>query len=126
MKLEISAIALLVLLFAASLWNTSYLERKMDDLISQIDEAEAVSNEGDFDDASAKIETALEHWLELDAYLQIFIREEEVDITTDVFYDLLGVVYDEDDTSTPAIFRKLREHLSSIARVEHLTLRNIL
>ena len=74
MKKEIFAIALLVLLFTASLFNIWYF----DDLTFRIEEELSLSRvqlaSGDVPMAQEHLEKALNMWLDADGYTHIFIR----------------------------------------------------
>ena len=125
MKKEIFAIALLVLLFTASLFNIWYF----DDLTFRIEEELSLSRvqlaSGDVPMAREHLEKALNMWLDADGYTHIFIRHPEIDSTADAFYEL-GQALEENSESCRAAYDKLLYHLESIRTMEHLRFGSIM
>ena len=126
MKKEIFAIALLVLLFTASLFNIWYF----DDLTFRIEEELSLSRvqlaSGDVPMAREHLEKALNMWLDADGYTHIFIRHPEIDSTSDAFYELAETLNEGDAESCRAAYDKLLYHLESIRTMEHLRFGSIM
>ena len=125
MKKCIGAAVLLVLLLAGGLLNVRYLDGLTGELVSLADAAMALAEAGDFPAAAERAEAAAQRWAEADGYTHVFVRHTEIDSTTDAFCDLLGELYAEDAPAARGAHRKLREHLTSIAGMEHITFGSI-
>ena len=125
MKKEIIALLLLVLLFAASLFNIWYFDRLCLDIAGE-EKASAVALErGDMEAAQEHLNSALHTWLDADSYTHIFIRHPEIDSTADAFYEL-GQALEENSESCRAAYDKLLYHLESIRTMEHLRFGSIM
>ena len=125
MKKEIIALSLLVLLFAASLFNIWYFERLCLDIAGEVNASADALERGDMDAAQEHLNSALHTWLDADSYTHIFIRHPEIDSTADAFYEL-GQALEENSESCRAAYDKLLYHLESIRTMEHLRFGSIM
>ena len=127
MKREIWAAMLLAILFAGSLWNIRAIDRLTDKIGQYLDRSEQAIASGDTASAEKELQTALDIWLKSDSYTHIFIRHPEIDGTADAFYEALQALMEgEDEKEISAQYDKLRYHLESISRMEHLSFGSIM
>ena len=84
------------------------------------------SDGGDFSAAEAALDTAIEHWIAANAYTHIFIRHPEIDSTSDAFYELKELLAEQNADGFPSAFDKLKYHLNSIDKMEHIRLGSVL
>ena len=125
MKKEIIALLLLVLLFAASLFNIWYFDRLCLDIAGEVKASAVALERGDMEAAQEHLNSALHTWLDADSYTHIFIRHPEIDSTADAFYEL-GQALEENSESCRAAYAKLLYHLESIRTMEHLRFGSIM
>ena len=125
MKKEIIALSLLVLLFAASLFNIWYFDRLCLDIAGEVKASAVALERGDMEAAQEHLNSALHTWLDADSYTHIFIRHPEIDSTADAFYEL-GQALEENSESCRAAYDKLLYHLESIRTMEHLRFGSIM
>ncbi|MGM9586850.1 MAG: DUF4363 family protein [Candidatus Limivicinus sp.] len=125
MKKEIIALLLLVLLFAASLFNIWYFDRLCLDIAGEVKASAVALERGDMEAAQEHLNSALHTWLDADSYTHIFIRHPEIDSTADAFYEL-GQALEENSESCRAAYDKLLYHLESIRTMEHLRFGSIM
>ena len=126
MKKEIIALSLLVLLFAASLFNIWYFDRLCMDIAGEVNASSDALERGDMDAAQEHLNSALHTWLDADSYTHIFIRHPEIDSTADAFYELGQELAGENGESCRAAYDKLLYHLESIRTMEHLRFGSIM
>ena len=125
MKKEIIALSLLVLLFAASLFNIWYFDRLCMDIAGEVKASAVALERGEPEAAQEHLNSALHTWLDADSYTHIFIRHPEIDSTADAFYEL-GQALEENSESCRAAYDKLLYHLESIRTMEHLRFGSIM
>ena len=125
MKKEIIALLLLVLLFAASLFNIWYFDRLCLDIAGEVKASAVALERGEPEAAQEHLNSALHTWLDADSYTHIFIRHPEIDSTGDAFYEL-GQALEENSESCRAAYDKLLYHLESIRTMEHLRFGSIM
>ena len=125
MKKEIIALLLLVLLFAASLFNIWYFDRLCLDIAGEVKASAVALERGEPEAEQEHLNSALHTWLDADSYTHIFIRHPEIDSTADAFYEL-GQALEENSESCRAAYDKLLYHLESIRTMEHLRFGSIM
>ena len=126
MKKEIFALSLLLLLFAASLFNIRAFDRLCLDIAGQVSASAEAMEKGETDAAREHLNNALSTWLDADSYTHIFIRHPEIDSTADAFYELRQELESENSESCRAAYDKLLYHLESIRTMEHLRFGSIM
>ena len=126
MKKEWIAAALLALLFAASLVNIACLDRLIGRIEAETDRSKALAAGGDFPAAEAALDEAVELWIAANSYTHIFIRHPEIDSTSDAFYELKELLAEQNADGFPSAFDKLKYHLNSIDKMEHIRLGSVL
>lgn len=126
MKKEIFALSLLLLLFAASLFNIRYFDRLCLDIAAEVKASSEALQKDDRAAAQEHLDRALHTWLEAENYTHIFIRHPEIDSTADAFYELGQELESADGESCRAAYDKLLYHLESIRTMEHLRFGSIM
>lgn len=124
MKKELVAVAILVLILAASLINISFVDSRMGGLSSQVKQAGRLVDEGRTDEASALLGDSLREWKSLDGYVHIMLRHDEIDPITDEYYALLDELRSGGD-ATSASFETLINRLNGLADMERLSLASV-
>ena len=126
MKKWITAVLVLLLIFAGCLYNIRCVDRLTDELLTLADSALTFSETGDHENAVRQAEKAAALWAEKDGYTHVFIRHGEIDSATDAFYDYLGAICTDDPGEIQGAYRKLRAHLTSIAGMEHISFGSVM
>lgn len=125
MKRELGAMALLMALVLVALWNM----RRADFLVGQIDmnlvRAEHALESGDFDRALSAVDYGLSLWNSARGYTSVFLRHADVDSVADAFHDLRELLMQRSADAAPAGFARLRYHLGTTDRMEHLSLGSV-
>lgn len=119
MRRELAAALLLALLFFGSLWNIRCLDLLIGRLEQETEEAIQYARRGDFPSAEQALDRAIERWVAANAYTHIFIRHPEIDATSDAFFELKGLLGEENLPAADAAYSRLRYHLDSIDEMEH-------
>lgn len=123
-RMYVGALILAVLL-AASLYNVSYLDGKVEELEAMVDATAVKVEAGDYAAAADCLQRAIDTWNGMEGYTHIFIRHSEIDGATDAFYEYLSDITAMDGGSAVGSYQKLRAHLESIATMEHVTIGSI-
>lgn len=116
---------ILAALMAASLYNVSYLDGKVQALEAMVDSSAELVREGNYAAAADTLRRAIDTWNGMESYTHIFIRHSETDSATDAFYEYLSDITAMDGGSAAGSYQKLRAHLESIANMEHVTIGSI-
>lgn len=117
---------LLVLLAAVSLLNIRASDRLCNEIQLELSRSETAALDGDWDGAVRSFNAALDEWLASEKYRDIFIRHSESDSCSDAFRELNEALLSESGKEIQALYRKLQQHVQSIAKMEKLRLGNIL
>lgn len=125
MKRELFAILLLIAIFALSIWNIHYVDHITEDLLSDLARSADIAATGDCQSAAEIVTETLERWKSLDCYAGVAIRHAETDGCTDLFYELLGELYQGNTGRAKGLYQSLAVHLKGIAEMEHPTLESI-
>ena len=125
MKKEVWAFALLLLMLGAALLNVWYLDNKTEELLDLLSKSQEYYQMGYFEPAEEYLDQAIKIWMDSDGYTHIAIRHSEVDSATDAFYDLQSAVQEHENSNAAGAYEKVVAHLTSIARMEHVTLGSI-
>lgn len=125
MKKEIVAALLLLLIFSGVLINIRINERIVSSLINEVDMSYENLKNGNEDKAMQQLDTAIEHWLNLDGYTHIFIRHSEINSTTDAFYGFRSDVGSGDADSAEGSYGLLKETLLSLMTMEQISLGSV-
>lgn len=125
MKREFFAVILLVAVLVLSIWNIHYVDHVTEELLDYIERSVDYADAGDCETAAEILTVALKRWKSLDHYSGVAIRHTETDSCTDLFYELLGELYQENTGTAKGLFQSLAVHLKGIAEMEHLSLESI-
>ena len=121
MKREYAALLLLLLLVLTAVWNIRQADFLTDQIACSLTRAERAVQSGDFDLARTAADNALTLWEDARSYTGVFLRHPDLDCVTDAFYDLQELLMQEDGAALPAGFARLRYHLETLDRMEHLS-----
>lgn len=125
MKKEIISALLLLLMFSGVLVNIRINERIVSSLINEVDMSYENLKNGNEDKAMQQLDTAIEHWLNLDGYTHIFIRHSEINSTTDAFYGFRSDVGSGDADAANGSYGLLKETLLSFMTMEQISLGSV-
>lgn len=125
MKKEIISALLLLLMFSGVLVNIRINERIVSSLINEVDMSYENLKNGNKDKAMQQLDTAIEHWLNLDGYTHIFIRHSEINSTTDAFYGFRSDVGSGDADAANGSYGLLKETLLSLMTMEQISLGSV-
>ncbi len=125
MKKEIISALLLLLIFSGVLVNIRINERIVSSLINEVDMSYENLKNGNEDKAMQLLDTAIEHWLNLDGYTHIFIRHSEINSTTDAFYGFRSDVGSGDADAANGSYGLLKETLLSLMTMEQISLGSV-
>ncbi len=125
MKKEIISALLLLLIFSGVLVNIRINERIVSSLINEVDMSYENLKNGNKDKAMQQLDTAIEHWLNLDGYTHIFIRHSEINSTTDAFYGFRSDVGSGDADAANGSYGLLKETLLSLMTMEQISLGSV-
>lgn len=122
---EICAIVLLIAMFVGSLYNTHYLDRVVQDILSSVHTSEVYAKENKKDKAIEELSEAIRIWKESSDYIYIILGQNYIDPTTDVLYDLLGDLYAKEYEGTLGSYEKVREQLKGLVELEQFSLASL-
>lgn len=125
MKKEIISALLLLLIFSGVLVNIRINERIVSSLINEVDMSYENLKNGNEDKAMQQLDTAIEHWLNLDGYTHIFIRHSEINSTADAFYGFRSDVGSGDADAANGSYGLLKETLLSLMTMEQISLGSV-
>lgn len=125
MKKEIISALLLLLMFSGVLVNIRINERIVSSLINEVDMSYENLKNGNEVKAMQQLDTAIEHWLNLDGYTHIFIRHSEINSTTDAFYGFRSDVGSGDADAANGSYGLLKETLLSLMTMEQISLGSV-
>ena len=125
MKKEIISALLLLLIFSGVLVNIRINERIVSSLINEVDMSYENLKNGNEDKAMQQLDTAIEHWLNLDGYTHILIRHSEINSTTDAFYGFRSDVGSGDADAANGSYGLLKETLLSLMTMEQISLGSV-
>lgn len=125
MKKEIISALLLLLIFSGVLVNIRINERIVSSLINEVDMSYENLKNGNEDKAMQQLDTAIEHWLNLDGYTHIFIRHSEINSTTDAFYGFRSDVGSGDADAANGSYGLLKEILLSLMTMEQISVGSV-
>lgn len=125
MKKEITALTLLILLFAGSLLNLHCLDKTIDGVKQKVDDSYESFLSGDSTAAAEKLEKAITRWEDASSYTYIVIRHSEIDSTSEALFQTLGLVKEGEHGEAEGAYRSLFYHLKNLVDMERVTLGSI-
>ena len=120
MKREISALLLLAVLAAASVWNIHRADALIGEVKEHVELSEKAIKSGDPKYASEQLEAAFRIWRAAKVYTQTLLRHAELDGTSDAFFAAMRELEAGEIRTVPAVYEQLRYHLDCIAGMEHV------
>ena len=121
MRRELIAAAVLILLLAAVIFNSVYLSRLTDTLISAVDEAEESAVGGIFEASADKAAEAAEIWNTSAKYTHVVLGHDEVGLLSDALFKLVEDILAGDADTVRNTSEMVRLKLRNIARSETLS-----
>lgn len=125
MKKMYLGIAIIAVLFGASLFNVGYLDGKIGELLGYVQLSEQQAEENNFASAAETLQEAMDMWNSMGGYTHVFIRHSEIDNTTDAFCDLMSALSAADEGAAVGGYEKITCHLQSISDMEHVSIGSI-
>lgn len=120
------ACGILVLVFAATLYHTHYLNAFTSDLTALLTRAEISAEEGDWDTAGELTRQAIENWDGRATYLHILLRHAEVDDVNTSFREVREFINCQEGGEYSAANARLIAQIELLYEAEQLTLKNVL
>lgn len=119
--------AVLVLLCAAALWNGLSLGRFTDSLVSSLEQAQAMAEKDNWEEAARITENTERHFRERAFYLHVTLRHNDIDAVETTFREVEQLLAHRERLGEYAAANaRLTAQLELIAESEHFSLRNIL
>lgn len=125
MKKEITALSLLILLFAGSLLNLYCLDKTIDGVKQEVDSSYDSFLSGDSTAAAEELEKAIMRWEDASTYTYIVVRHSEIDSTSEALFETLGLVKEGEHGEAEGAYRSLFYHLKNLVDMERVTLGSI-
>ncbi len=119
------ALAILILLFSATLLHSTSIEVFSSDLTALLEAAEENAEQGDWTGAKELTQTAHKKWINRDFYLHITLRHSETDSVYMAFREVSEFIECQEGGEYSAANAKLIAGLELLAEAEQLTLKNI-
>lgn len=125
MKKEAAAVALLLVIFSAAIWNNRHLKGLTESLSGQAAVLYDAVERGSWAEADAAAAALTERWEDAEKYTHVFIRHGEIDAVTNTVCTLRAAVRARDTQAVWASSLQLRTTLSGIRKTERLRLGSI-
>lgn len=119
------SVAILAVLFSATLFHTLYLRSVTDNLSALLEQAETSAYAGAWEQAEGEERQALEHWEKQDRYLHVFLRHADIDQIYTLFQEMDQFVRCRDLAEYAATSARLRTQLKLLYDMEALSLQNV-
>ncbi|MCD8066065.1 MAG: DUF4363 family protein [Oscillospiraceae bacterium] len=117
--------AVLLAALALGLWSTAHLDSLTDDMHVLVTKSQEYALDENSAAAAEALLRAADLWEAEEWYTHVFVRHTEVDAVSDAVYELLGSLLNEEWGETTGGYEKLRYHLESIRKLEHLSVGSI-
>lgn len=124
-RLWISVIVLIAI-FSASLWNTSYINRVTGRITELLNQASVLAEAGNWPGARALTQEALDDWNSQETYLYITLIHSDNNEISVAFQEVLSFIDRRSDGEYFASNARLIARLEQIHEMDELALRNIL
>lgn len=120
------ACGILAVLFAATLYNASYLDRLTASLSDQLTQAEAYAEAGDWAEAARLTEGAFDEWESHTLYLHVLLRHADTDDVNSSFQEVGEFITCQESGEYSAANARLMTQIRLLYEAEQLSLKNIL
>ena len=125
MTRELIAASILVLMIALSLVNIAYVGNVVDGLTEDLYEAEALSGDGQLEQARELLQQSSDRWMDFSLYAGVMLRHsDEITDVTDSYFSMLEML-EAGNRLPEATCAKLKHGLSDIAATESLSLSSL-
>ena len=118
--------ALLCAVFAATLWNSRFLQGLTGELTALLTQAERQAEAGSWTEAAGLTGQALQKWEARDAYLHIMLRHADMDEITASFREVGEFLQCRESGEYSAANARLIVQIALLSEAEQLTLKNVL
>lgn len=126
MKRFWAAITILAVLLGATLWNAWYAEQLTGGLAQQLEQAQELAAQGDWEGASELSRRAFQRWQDHQTYLHVLMRHSDTDQILCSFRALEQYLTLEEPDQYTAANAELITQLELLAEMEQPSLVNIL
>ena len=120
------AIAILLAIFSATIWNARSLDGFLSGLHELLAQAEAAAESGQWEVARQLTDQALERWESHSVYLHTVLRHSDMDQVDTSFGEVQEFLQCQESGEYSASNAQLMTQLMLICEAEQLTLQNIL
>jgi len=120
------SVLLLAIIFAASLWNVSYLGRITTTVAALLSDAEVLAESDDWSGAEALTNEAKTLWESRESYLYTTLIHSDTDDVYVGFREVLELIYCQEGGEYSAANARLISKLELLHKMDQLTIRNIL
>lgn len=120
MKKEIFSVCLLLIMLTAAFMNIHYLNKLTDEISQLVSESKDAAASGEWEKAVSTAEYAEKLWDEKTGYTHVVLRHSEIDTVSDVLYDFISHIYEQDNDASHIAADKVIYHLDSIYRMEQV------
>ena len=121
MKREHGALLLLLALMLLAAWNVRHADFMTDQIGETLLRSEHAAQRGEYEIALANVKSALRVWRDSRGYAGVFLRHSDVNDVTDAFYELISLLHQEEAAALPSGYARLRYHLRTLDRMEHVS-----
>lgn len=118
--------SVLALVLAASLWNAAAVESRVEPWRSQLEEASAAAETGDWTRSEALLSAARQEWEAMHGWLHLVTAHGVLDDADALFASSEGFLRVREAAELCAELRELSVRLRVVAEMQKLSLRNIL
>lgn len=126
MKRLYIALAILVVVFAATLYNAYFLNQLTTDVTTLLDRAESRAQAEDWQSAAKLTTQANELWDSHTLYLHIFLRHNNIDEVETGFCEVWEYLQEEEHADYAAANARLIGAVSMLYEAEQFSIKNIL
>ncbi len=120
------ALLVLVAILSTSLYASLWLNGLTAELIGQLEEAEEVAIQGNWEEARTLTEESAQRWSDASFPLHTLLRHTETDQIQVSFHQVLEYLEQEDDNLYTAANGQLITQLELLAEMEHPSWENVL
>lgn len=126
MKQLFLSLALLLGLFAATLWNTTQVTEISTEIADTLQQAEDAALQGDWKQATTLTQQAHQNWERWNLYFSVVLRHADTDDVATTFQEAQGFLLWKDQAEYTSANRVLVEKVRRLSKTEALSWRNLL
>lgn len=126
MKRVVIPLAIMVLILGGSLYNSFYVKDFTREIIVQLNQAQELVADEDWDKATTVTEKAYQDWQDKESYLYIFMRHNTIDDVLRTFRDVQQYLHLEELDQYAAANCDLVTQLELLAEMEQPSVGNVL